>query len=111
MTKITQQWMTGVIVDENMIISFVEICEITYTAPDLVKEMVGLGLLEPTTGVDFTDWQFSGKAVLKLQIARRLQRDFDMNLESAALALDLIDEVKELRQKVTQLERLLLLGE
>lgn len=102
--------LTGIIVDEQMRVSFFEICNITYSSPDSVREMIEQGLLEPISGETLNDWYFTGTAVLRIQRARRLQRDLELNLQGTALALDLLDEIKELREHVAQLEKLLLPG-
>lgn len=107
MTKKNQEILTGVIITENEIVSFVEICDMTYSSPDLIKEMVAQGLIDPI-GNEPDSWRFSMKQVMRLQTVRRLQRDFDLSLPGAGLTLDLLDEVKELRVKVAELEKLLL---
>ena len=42
---------------------------------------------------------------MRVQTVKRLQSDLGINLEGAALALDLLDEVKTLRQQIKALCR------
>ncbi|MBC8379409.1 MAG: MerR family transcriptional regulator, partial [Planctomycetes bacterium] len=46
-------------------------------------------------------WRFSGSSLVRVRSAQRLQRDLGVNLAGIALALDLIEELDNLR---TQLE-------
>jgi len=42
-------------------------------------------------------WSFSGEAMARVRRIRRLQRDFEANLQSVAVMLELIDEIDRLR--------------
>jgi len=42
-------------------------------------------------------WCFGGAELARVRRIRRLQRDFEANLQSVAVMLDLIDEVERLR--------------
>jgi chaperone modulatory protein CbpM len=48
--------------------------------------------------------RFSGSCIARARTARRLQRDLDLNLAGVALALDLLDEIGTLRDRLYQLE-------
>jgi len=43
--------------------------------------------------------------LLRVQTTLRLQRDLEVNLAGAVLALELLDEIKQLRQQVAFLQR------
>jgi len=43
-------------------------------------------------------WRFTYTEIRRVQTAVRLQRDLRINLPGCALALDLLDELEELRQ-------------
>jgi len=61
--------------------------------------------IEQHTGITLKCWQFSGESIIRVQEAIRLQRDLGINLPGTALALELLDEVKALRQQVSSLQR------
>ena len=42
-------------------------------------------------------WRFGAEALARVRRIRRLQRDFDANLQSVAVMLDLLDEIERLR--------------
>ncbi len=83
--------------------AFEEVCEVFVVEKRLVLEMVEFGILTPE-GKDVATWRFSGAAILRLQRARRLQRDLEINLAGVAVALDLLDELDRTRHRVKTLE-------
>lgn len=52
-------------------------------------------------------WRFAAGTLPRLRTALRLQRDLELNPAGAALALELLDELQQLRARVRTLERLL----
>ena len=44
------------------------------------------------------EWQFGGAELARVRRIRRLQRDFDANLQSVAVMLQLLDEIDRLRR-------------
>jgi chaperone modulatory protein CbpM len=63
-----------------------------------VRLLVDEGLLQPIA--DQPDWRFGGEALARARRIRRLQRDFEANLQSVAVMLELIDEVERLRARI-----------
>ncbi|UCE31249.1 MAG: MerR family transcriptional regulator [Burkholderiales bacterium] len=64
-----------------------------------VRELVSCGVLAERPG-DPSGWRFASADLSRARRARRLQRDFDLELEAAALMLDLMDEVQRLRRRL-----------
>ena len=62
---------------------------------EFVRLLVDEGLVQPAAVQPV--WRFSGEALARVRRIRRLQRDFEANLQSVAVMLDLIDEVERLR--------------
>lgn len=63
-----------------------------------VVQLVEIGIIEsrtPAAGPD--DWHFHGSDLQCALEARRLERDFGVGLEAAALILDLEHEVRRLK--------------
>jgi chaperone modulatory protein CbpM len=60
-----------------------------------VRLLVDEGLVQPVTVQPA--WRFGGEELARVRRIRRLQRDFEANLESVAVMLDLIDEIERLR--------------
>jgi chaperone modulatory protein CbpM len=64
----------------------------------VVRLWVDEGLLAPAA--EHPAWRFGGEELTRVRRIRRLQRDFEANLQSVAVMLDLIDEVERLRAKL-----------
>lgn len=80
-----------------------ELCVRCNTDTGFVEEMVSYGVIEPRDTAQ-QEWRFSVEDLLRLQRARRLQRDLDLNAPGLALALDLLEEVNDLRRELAELE-------
>ena len=85
---------TGVVLDETLTLTLHEVCEVCGVEESVVVEMVREGVAEPIEAGG--GWTFTGVAVARLRTAYRLQRDLDVNLAGAALALDLLEEIHRL---------------
>jgi len=107
MVKKINEIVAGVIVDETMIYSVQEVSYTCGVDMQIIAEMVAHGLVEPKQS-SAKDWQFDSQSVRRLKIALRLQKDLGVNLPGAALALDLMQELQELRHKIMLLERQML---
>jgi chaperone modulatory protein CbpM len=62
---------------------------------EFVRLLVDEGLVQPVA--QQPAWRFSGEALARVRRIRRLQRDFEANLQSVAVMLELIDEIERLR--------------
>jgi chaperone modulatory protein CbpM len=65
------------------------------TEVEFVRVLVEEGLVKPI--VEEPTWRFGGEELARVRRIRRLQRDFEANLQSVAVMLDLIDEIERLR--------------
>ena len=83
-----------------------ELCGATGLHAEAVIALVDHGVLEPV-GASPPDWRFSGEALCRLMTVTRLQADLHLNVEGAALAVDLLDELRRLRERVRALEALI----
>lgn len=88
---------SGLVMDERVSFSLGELSRACGVSAEVVMEMVEEGVVEPI-GPEPAAWRFSGDAVTRVQMALRLSEDLRVNLAGAALALELMDELSELRQ-------------
>jgi chaperone modulatory protein CbpM len=65
---------------------------------EFVRLLVDEGLVQPATLQP--TWRFGGEELARVRRICRLQRDFEANLQSVAVMLDLIDEVERLRAQL-----------
>lgn len=91
--------MTGSLVDDDKLFTLADLCRSCGVPAEVVTEMVAYGIIEPC-GETVTKWQFSGSCLWRVTTVVHLQRDLDVNLAGAALALDLLEEVRELRRQL-----------
>ncbi len=96
----------GLIVEESDNLSLVALCRYCSLPAENIIKMVERGVIDPIDpSLNYSHWQFSSPSLLRIQTALRLQRDLDVNLAGAVLALELLDEIKQLRQQVAFLQR------
>ena len=68
------------------------------TEAEFVCLLVDEGLLQPVTL--YPAWRFGGEELARVRRICRLQRDFEANLQSVAVMLELIDETERLRAQL-----------
>ncbi|MBV4486452.1 chaperone modulatory protein CbpM [Pseudomonas sp. SWRI153] len=73
-----------------------EFCEAADLSDVYVIEIVEHGILEPQ-GEQPRDWRFTDYELTLARRAAKLRRDLELEWEGVALALDLLEEVRELR--------------
>jgi chaperone modulatory protein CbpM len=90
-----------IFLDDGMTWGITEVCSLCRVDHELVFEMVNEGLLVPE-GYSPETWRFNAVAIKRIQVTLRLQNDLRVNLPGAALALDLLEELEELRCRLRQ---------
>lgn len=65
---------------------------------DFVRTLIDEGLLTPLQSD--AGWRFSGEELARARRIQRLQRDFEANLDTVAVMLDLLDEIDRLRARL-----------
>jgi chaperone modulatory protein CbpM len=95
---------SGMVLDETAMLSLNELCHASSLCAEDVIAMVDEGILEPW-GSSPLEWRFPAENLRRLHIAQRLQRDLQVNLAGIALALDLLNELRALRERLRALER------
>jgi chaperone modulatory protein CbpM len=91
------------IIETRVEMSLTDLCKICSVTSERVVQLVDEGLVEPA-GREPTEWRFSGVSVRRVVVAERLSRDLRLNAAGAALVLDLLEELKQLRQRLIRLE-------
>ena len=91
--------LSGAIIDESVEITVDQVMYYCAAGRETITAMVTEGVLQPRGGTD-GEWRFPGHALRRAAKALRLQRDLDINLNAAALVLDLLDEIEDLRARV-----------
>ena len=74
-----------------------ELCQRINLEEAFVVQCVDYGIAE-VVGASPGQWQFSPAAIPRLQRAWRLQRDLDINFTGMGVALNLLDDIEDLRR-------------
>jgi chaperone modulatory protein CbpM len=101
MTK--QTILTGIIVEDAAEFTLGELSRACGKPAEWILALVEEGVIEPVD-VDQTHWHFRGHCLRRVRIVQRLQSDLGLNLAGAALALELLEEVEALRNRIAVLE-------
>ena len=90
--------------DESL--SLEELARACRRAPEWVQERVSTGVLvsskNPTTSS--VSWRFASTTLLRAKRLSELESSFEADPYLAALTVDLIEEVQDLRQRLQQLQ-------
>jgi len=93
----------GIILEEQTELTLADVCRACAVQAEFIIELVEEGVLVPV-GHEPDSWRFSGIHMQRTTVALRLQRDLGVNFAGVALALQLLDEVDELRARIRTLE-------
>ncbi|MDD2725532.1 MAG: chaperone modulator CbpM [Methylovulum sp.] len=92
---------TGIVIEEDNL-SLEQLCDACGVQTDWVISLVEESIIEPK-GQGLSHWYFSGASLVRVRSAFRLQRDLGVNLAGIALALDLIEELDNLRAQIKKM--------
>lgn len=92
-------------VDIEFSFTLAEISRCCDVSAEKILVLVSEGVLSPH-GRSQREWRFASADLARALSALRLERDLGINAAGAALAIDLIDEMQQLRERVHLLEAL-----
>ena len=87
----------AIVLYRSLQVTIDELCEMCRINWEEVIGMVEEGIIDPL-GNSRQEWRFHGYDIKKIQVVLRLQRDLKVNLPGAAVILDLLDEIEELKK-------------
>jgi chaperone modulatory protein CbpM len=87
------------IFEEYAVLSVRDLSRICAVDERHIVELVHEGVLN-VVDADGTEWRFTGEALRRARLALRLERDLEINLAGVALALELMEEIEQLRRRV-----------
>lgn len=97
MPSADQRSLSCEILDERVTLYAADLCRMFGVEESRIREWVEEGVLSTLT-IDATELRFGAQAVRRTRIALRLERDLGINLPGVALALDLLEELEQLRR-------------
>ncbi|MBG7602076.1 MAG: MerR family transcriptional regulator [Gammaproteobacteria bacterium] len=93
----------GEILDEEVMLTLGELSRACTIHADWIIDLVDEGIIEPR-GREVSEWRFPGICLYRVRSVMRLQRDLGVNLAGAAVALDLMDQIEQLRTHLRVLD-------
>jgi chaperone modulatory protein CbpM len=103
MSKELLSQLSGEVLEEDVELTMVELCQACRMQAEQVFDLVEQGVIEPL-GHDPARWRFRGISMRRVLLVQRLERDLGVNVAGAALALDLLDELERLRARLRRFE-------
>lgn len=96
---------TAVIIDDQVTYTIVEVCQLLNIPERILDEMEAHGLFQRVVSEQHHEPVIASQSIQRIEVACRIQRDLGVNLPGAVLALELLDELNELRGQLALLER------
>ena len=96
--------MTGEILSEKNKLALRDVCERCGLPETTIWAYVEEGVIE-VEGDDVARWRFSEVSIVRVQKAHRLELDLGLNPAGAALALELMVQIDELKTQIKRLQR------
>ena len=93
-----ESFLTGEIFDERSAFSVNDLTRMFAVEERRIVEWVEEGVIS-VREMDATQWRFSGAQLRRARIAWRLERDLGVNAAGVALALELLEELEQLRRE------------
>lgn len=94
-----QDILTGSVIGDEGVLSIEELARACRAEAQWIIELVAVGVLEPQ-GTETSRWRFRAADLTCARRVARLQRDFDASLDAAAVMLDLLDQIEQLRARL-----------
>ncbi len=98
----SQHTLHGQLVEKETVITLEELCRNCTVKAEEIMVMVEEGILDPQCEhpepAAATEWHFHISSVKRVKTVVHLQRDLGVNLPGAALALELLDRIAELKK-------------
>ncbi len=91
--------LTGVVFDETTEITVTELCEVCSVEHTLIEQLVEEGILDPVGGRP-NELRFHYASVRRIRTVVHFQQDLGVNLAGAALALELLERIEDLRRQL-----------
>ena len=102
MVKQTTDILSGCILENESRLTLRQLCDACAVHAEYIIELVDEGYIDPS-GVEKSHWCFSGIAINRVRKAKHLQRDLGINLAGVALAIELMDEIEDLRARLRRM--------
>jgi chaperone modulatory protein CbpM len=91
--------LSGAIFEESAVLTVQDLSRMCGVEESHIVEFVEEGVLT-AVAIETSEWHFTGAALRRTRLALRLERDLELNLAGVALALELMEELEQLRREL-----------
>ena len=98
MSSPKDQALSGAIFEESAVLTVKDLSRMCAVDERHIVEFVEEGVLS-VVNVS-SEWHFTGAALRRARLAVRLERDLELNLAGVALAIELLEELAQLRREL-----------
>jgi chaperone modulatory protein CbpM len=91
--------LTGAIFENTPLVTLRELSRLCAVEERHIVEFVEEGVLH-VIAIEEPEWHFDAAALRRARVALRLERELELNLPGVALALDLIEQLTQLRRQL-----------
>jgi chaperone modulatory protein CbpM len=85
-------------------LTFHELCETCNISADYINDLIEYEIIYPKDDPQ-EQWMFGLNELKRIQTTLRLQRDLEVNLAGAAVVLELLEELEELRTQIKFMQK------
>lgn len=103
MKKQSLTLISGELLEEEVEMNLAQLCRACGLSEAQIHELVDHGVIDPV-GRKPDKWRFRGVSLRRLRLTQILQRDLGVNVAGAALALDLLEELEQLRARLRRFD-------
>jgi chaperone modulatory protein CbpM len=91
--------LTGSVIGDEGVLALEELARACSAEAEWIVELVAVGVLEPQ-GTEASRWRFRAADLTCARRVARLQRDFGATIEAAAVMIDLLQQIDQLRARL-----------
>ena len=99
MTGETSSTISSEIIEMGAACTIEDLCVVCKVEAEWLSELVEHAVIEPIAATG-PNWKFASLSFVRVAKAKRLRHDLNLNTPGVALALDLLDEIEELRSRL-----------
>jgi chaperone modulatory protein CbpM len=103
MTK-NQIIVSSVMIETNPELSLEELCDACGISPEFIKELIDYGILD-VNDISLENYRFTPVHLRKIRTIVHLHHDLEVNLPGAAIVIDLMEQMEDMRVKIEMLEK------
>lgn len=94
---------TGTLLDEHSTLTLSQLSRACSVHTEIIIELVDEGVIEPLGG-NRADWRFPSSCLYRIRTSVHLIHDLGINPAGAALAVELLEEIDDLRNRLACLK-------